>query len=341
LKLLGATVGIGLLVGCSSTRNMQVLTARPANITVDKSVKRIAIVNRSIGNEKSILEGILTGELPGKDMRLSRECITGLNQALCQSNRFTVTVYDRELASGSGTSTQLGPNLSWNVVGDICRQSGADAVLALEFFDSDFTVGNFSKASKTSDKVAVNNTATPLFYAGGTASATAGFRLYNNLNRTVIYEDSYRHNRVWKESARTYLEAAAKLLKKNDALLYVSRDLGANFSKQLIPMSYWEQRLMFKGKSALGIKGERLALTKNWEAAEEAWIQAYNSTTDLKERGALAYNIALANEVLGDYDKAKKWVTTAYTENGDSRALQYSKIIDGLLYDRQRFQQNQ
>lgn len=339
LRLLAVLAGAMLLLGCSSTRNMRVLTARPANITIDRSIKRIAIVNRAIPLQKSVVEGVLTGELPGTDAKLSRECISGINQELSSSNRFEVSLYNHELLSGSLSSTEFGPCLSWNTIGDICKKTGADAVLSLEYFDAAYTLENLSKASKTIDKVLVNNTGEAIFSAGGTASARAGFRIYNNTNRTISYENSYKHSKVWRQSARTYLEAASKLLKRNEAIVYVSRDLGANFSRQLIPMSYWEQRLMFKGKNPESVKAERLALTNNWEAAADAWLRAFNGATKPKERAAIAYNLALANEVLGSYDNAKKWIVTSYTEGGDKRALQYSRIIDGLIADHQRLQQ--
>lgn len=328
-----------LLAGCSSTRNMRVLTARPANIPIERSIKRIAIINRAIPLQKSIIEGVITGELPGTDVKLSRECISALNQELGTSNRFTTTVYNRELLSGSLNSTEFGPYLSWNTISEICKKTEADAVLSLEYFDAGYTLENLAKASKTIDKVLTNNTGEPIFSANGTASAKAGFRIYNNHNQSVIYENGYRHNRVWKQTARTYLEAAAKLLKRNEAIVCVSRELGSSFSRQLIPMSYWEDRLMFKGKNPLSVKAERLALTRNWEAAADTWKQAFDQAVKPKERGAIAYNLALANEVLGNYELAKKWIVTSYTEGGDRRALEYSKIIDGLIYDNQRMQQ--
>jgi len=315
---------------------MQVLTTRPARVAIDQHIKRIVIVNRSIGNEKSVIEGVLTGELPGKDTQLSRYCIQGVMQELSSSSRFTVVAFDKELPSGNPTSTSFGPALTWNSIADICRRTGADAVLTLEFFDSDYTLLNAGKAAKTNDKVVVNNTTEPLFYATGTASANAGFRIYNNLNRSISYEDSYRYNREWRQSARTYLEAASKLMKKNEAMENVSRDLGANFSRMLIPTRYWENRLMFKGKSALAVKAERLALTSNWEEAVSVWLQAYSSATEPKERGAIAYNLALGYEVLGEYESAKKWVSTSYIDSGNSKALRYSEIIDGLIADRKR-----
>jgi tetratricopeptide (TPR) repeat protein len=52
-------------------------------------------------------------------------------------------------------------------------------------------------------------------------------------------------------------------------------------------------------------------IVQNWESALELWRQAFNLTTNTKLRAEAANNIAIAYEILGDYDEALKYAKLA------------------------------
>lgn len=319
-----------LIQGCA-TRGMRVLTTRAANIAVSKDIKKIVLVNRTQGDGSGVVEGILSGELPGSDAALVQECMRGLNETLNLSTRFQTTMHDQILKSGNASGTQFGAYLEWAEVDSICNKTGADALLAIEFFDSDFLV------SPPIPRVGSN----PLvFDSRATANARGGFRLYDRAKKAIVYEDFYRHTRNWTSSGGSIIAAANQLLRRNDALRTISYDVGSRFAQQLVPLNYWEDRLMFRGKEDATKRAERLALTENWAGAAEIWKQAYNNpTAKAKHKAAAAYNLALSYEVMGNLDEAKSWIQKAYVETGNPKALRYSDIIDRLIVNRARLEQ--
>lgn len=334
------SLALFFLFSCSGTRNIQVLTTRPALITVDKQIQQLVLVNRSKGGNLSIVEGLLTGELPSNDAALSKECMRGLYNGLSQSNRFKVALHDGILNSGSATSTDFGRALDWDLVQQLCRQHQADALLSLEFFDSDFNVANVTSNARnnTQDRV-TNTTGRPLFTARGTATAKAGFRIYNPSTRSILFDERFQFSRYWNTQAGSYLEAAAKLLRRNDALMAVSNGLGSAFVPRIVPTTAWEPRSLFKGKTQTSKLAERQALTQQWEQAIQTWQNDYTGPVSKIEKYKIAFNIALAYEVMGNLVQAKQWATTAYTLSGKQRALRYVNFLSQRIQDQVKLQQ--
>lgn len=314
---------------CSSVRDMKVLTTRPAYITLDGSIKKLVIVNRTKLHQKSIIENLLGGQIPGNDESLSKECIRSIIQTLNNSNRFTSVIYNKPLIKTTSNNTQAISFLSWPEVQQICSETNTDAVLAIDYFESNYKVINVSGTNPATS----NPSGTPVLSATGTATAKATFRIYDLNKKAIAYDNQYQTTHTWTETASTYIEAVAKLANRNDALMKVSYQLGNRFADEIIPNTSWEARLMYKGKEDLTKKAERQALTNNWEAAAQTWEQAYNTSSDLKAKGNIAYNLALSYEVIGDLDKAKSWITKSYIDGGNKKALSYSSIIDGLISD--------
>lgn len=329
IRLLYLFLAITVLSGCA-TRGMRVLTTRAANIVVPSHIKKVVLINRSKADGSAAVEGFFSGELPGSDLALSQECLRGLNQTLNRSTRFQTTINERILQSGNASSMQFGTYLDWATVEAICDSAGADALLAVEFFDSDFTI------TPPVPRVGSN----PItFETTANANARAGFRLYDRVKKSVVYENYFRHSRRWSATGANIIETASRLLRRNDALRQISYSLGEDFAAQLVPLNYWEDRRMFRGKDDATKRAERLGLTDNWREAATVWESAFMSSDKAKIRAAAAYNLALSYEILGDLDLAKKWVSESYVTNGNRHALRYSEIIDNLIINKRRLEE--
>ena len=114
-------IALMLLFACSSSKNVTIYTTRPAEITFPSSVETLVLVDRTIydDNTLSILEGIITGELPDEDNFGTQELINGMRNQLNLSSRFNIRVADERLKGNSLTSVFPDP-ISWRVIDALC-----------------------------------------------------------------------------------------------------------------------------------------------------------------------------------------------------------------------------
>ncbi|WP_300352917.1 DUF6340 family protein [Fluviicola sp.] len=312
---------------CKTTQGMRIEVQRPATISVNPKIKSLALLNHSIPGKFGLIEGTLTLETPKQDKELSNECIKGIDELLRTSERFQIKRCDSSMLASKNTSVDFGGMMNWDQVDSICKKYETDAILSLEFFDTDFSVINPAATAATTVQNVLNGNGAEIEITGK-ATARAGFRLYDPATKTVIYEDRYKQDKTWRQRSTNPVEAIARLIKRNEALTQVSYFTGQSFAHDLVPLYFWEQRMMYIGKKG-GMKiGSRQALTRDWEGALKTWKEEYESNPKSKIRARAAYNVALAYEVLNDLQNAKAWVQKSYIEDGKSEALEYSNILE-------------
>ena len=78
-------------------------------------------------------------------------------------------------------------------------------------------------------------------------------------------------------------------------------------------------------------QGSRYADVGSWQAAADAWESGINQAQP-EEAGQLAYNVAIAYEVLGEFEKAREWAEKAYVVYGNGKARAYVSNLDDRLY---------
>ncbi len=262
-----------------------------------------------------------------------------MNQLLQTSDRFKIRYCEGVMNASDPQSLQFGEMLSWEIVDSLCKSTGSEALLVLEFFDTDFSIIN-PGASAVSAVGAVLNGNTQSIEVSGTAKTIAGFRVYIPATKTVVYEDRFSWSKTWRQSSTNPIEALNKLVKPNQALMETSYNTGYEFGRSIIPLYYWENRSMYKGKKDLIAKGQRQALAKDWEAAILTWKEAsYDNEFKPKTKARAAFNLALGYEVLGDLVQAQKWIQTSYVEDGKEEALTYSNILDKRIREQERLKE--
>lgn len=329
-KLLLFPVYFLLINSCAGTRNMRVEVMRPALITIPSNIKSIAILNRSIPSGKVSLESALTLEKPAQDKELSENCLRGLIDLLNTSNRFQVKKCESTMFSSDPKSLSFGLALAWNSVDSLCLKYEVDALMVLEYFDTDFSVLNpGATAANTIGNVLNGNQVS--VQVTGTAKSFCGYRVYYSKTKSILYEDRFDYKKTWTQNSSNPIDAVSKLIKKNDALYDVSYETGQEFAMKVIPLYYWENRDMYKGKKGDMERGERQAIAKDWEGAFKTWVEVYEMNNKNKIRAIAAFNAALACEVLGKLYDAQIWIQRAYIEDGKEVARNYSDIIDYRL----------
>lgn len=334
------TVAFVLLSACSSSKNVTIITTRPAEITFPSSVQNLVIVDRTVYDEStlSILEGIITGELPEEDQFGTQELIDGIFDQMKNSSRFNMTVAAERIVGNSVTNVLPEP-LSWRVINALCKKYDAQSVIAVEMFDTDFVIADGVKKVKKMRKVDGKEKEVEVneYTAEGVADVTIGIRVYEPESKRIIDQEIINRSRTWKVEGSTIQDALNNLIAKNKATGYISRKIGQNYAYKIAPMPVRLTR-SFETESddtpELAL-GARHAEVGNWKEAAEVWKSGI-SNAPIEDAGYLTYNIAVAYEVLGDLDNALKWAERSYVEYQNDDALHYVNLLRDRMADEEQ-----
>jgi len=315
------------LLSCSSVKEMQVLVPKPTLVKFPNDVKRIVIVDKTQGNFLTAIEGVLTGEMIGIDKILSQECISGLTNPFLKNSDIQITRYSERLKSENKTSTGFGTAMNWNQVQQIANQNNADALLVLEYFDSDFTVRNATSP---------NNVGAILFQ--GFAKAKVGIRIYLPKTQSLFYENSFSFSKTYGETAVNKQLLLGKLLIGTDAMKYVSYELGNFVGKRFVTYKTWEDRVLMKSKTKATQKAERQILAQDYTNAIATLQDAYKTEQNVSIKADIAHNLGYCYEIDGDLELSKKWLTDAFILSENSKTQSYLDIINRRITEKKQLE---
>lgn len=339
-------VSLALLLVFSSCkmRTVSFTVVRPADINVPLHIDTLLVLNRTYFDSRAIgvVESILTGELPGEDKAGTQETMDALQNILGTSNRYVIkNAY--EVYPGNSITSAFPNPLAWSDIDNLCGKYNANAVMAIEIYDTDFIVTN---AQKTVEKEITENGVKKKvqqveYHAEGVANILIGFRLYDPKNKTIVDQQQVRMSRTWNASASTLQEALAKLIIRGEAIKQISRMAGESYARKIAPTPVWLSRQYYKkGKTTpLVASGVRQAEVNDWEGAIETWKNALPKAKSKKDAARICLNLAVAYEVIGDLENARTLANKAYVDYGNKKAKHYSAALDQRFYDQQRLQE--
>lgn len=328
IKILIATASVFLLFNSSAWVNLTLV--RPSEIMLPENIRTIAIVDRTVqeDNPKNKLEQVLTGEFFRQDEQAVVQVAEGFISGCSGLERYHIIRAEEKFGS-DGTKNTFPTPMHWDQVSDICNKYEADAIMAIEIFDSDFIVTHSPVKIETN-----NDLGLPVvrleYHAVGVAIINFGIRLYDATGRVILdaYQTTHRLN--FEARGGTIQIALNQMLDKVQAVNQTSFDAGFIYASRITPTYYRVTRYFYdKPKKKLG-PGVRMSEVADWNGAIDAWIQVVN-TGKKKHAGRAAFNIAVAYEVLGDLEQAKKWAARAYTEFEDKEADEYYKVISNRI----------
>jgi hypothetical protein len=316
--ILGFTLLI--MLSCSSVKEMQVYVPKPTIVKLPSDVRRIVIVDKTQGNFLTAIEGVLTGEMLGIDKILSQQCISGLTNPFLNNSDIQITRHPERLKSENMTSTNFGTVMSWNQVKEIANQNNAEAVLVLEYFDSDFTIR---------DVTSPNNVGVILFQ--GFAKAKVGIRIYLPKSESLFYENSFTFSKTYGETAASRQLLLGKLLVGTDALKYVSYELGNFIGQRFVTYKTWEDRVLMKSKTDATKRAERQILSQDYANAIATLQDAYKTEQNPSNKADIAHNLGYCFEIEGDLELSKKWLTESFILSGNRKTQNYLDIINNRI----------
>lgn len=321
----------------SSTTKIDVL--QPAEIFITENIETIVTIDRSKPAKGfgSFLEGILTGEEIGQDKEGRRRALEGLTEALTRTPRFNV-IHSGYEKTGANASLRLIEPMNWYEVKALCDEFNADAVLAIEMYDSDLAIESTENERKKKNKEGQEYTET-YFKEEMDLSIKMGWRLYDPTNKVIIDEFTTRDDDRGSAEGKTKEDARDKLPDAFNMARDISFIAGQLYGERIAPTWVSVNRDYYdtvKGEDKIAMeKGARMAETRDWRGAAEVWTTIISNTYEEETKGKAAYNIAIANECLGKLQNARDWAQKAYVDYGNKRAKGYIQTIERRIYEQQ------
>ena len=322
---------------CSSTRRVTFHVTRPAEITLPADVNTLLLIDRTKFSNQFLnaLEGLLTGELPADDKIAAQEALISLKGKLDASPRFNVKILPDRF-TGNSLDGSFPQALEWNFIEQLCADNQAEAVIALEVFDSDFIITRGTRIKKRTEGSgdARREVEYTEYYAEGVGNIKMGLRTYYSKGHTLIDQQLISRSNRWEGTGTSAADALAALISKSNANKHLARIVGGDYAYKISPMPFTISRPFYaKSKHIPEVEeGARYADVNKWEEAIDSWKRGL-AKAEGKEAGRLAYNVAIGYEVLGEYGTALSWAQDAYTRYGNKDGRTYSRQLQDRIRD--------
>lgn len=277
------------LASCATPRMFTTLeTLHPAEVSFDPAVQRVLIVNNSVvqpyntghSDFKTFNEIETPTNVSLKFDSAAIFCIASLKENLEETGFFRSVDMELKSQNSSGLFSLVFP-LKPDNVRQLCREYGADAVIALNYIEIEDRLIKNRKNEPGALDVKVK-TKWEILYPDGRANATKDF----------VDEFS------WEEFQ------SRNLPERYDALVDATILTGGNIARRMIPQWEKEERYFFTPKNPLFTQAMHAFSQRNWTEAINLWEQAGSENSNATLKFYAVNNIAIVYEIMGDFDKA-------------------------------------
>jgi hypothetical protein len=323
----------GLLVSCK-TNQLYLNVIEPAPVTISKDIKKVGVINRSMPTDETKIIDVLDKALSLEGVNLDKDgaeqAIMGLSDELMNNARFDEVKTLTDIDFRTPKLGMFPVPLSWEIVGKICKETGTDALFALEYYDTDTKLVYSTQNAGTKEVFGVKIPSV-VHQADMETIVKTGWRIYDPVNQVIADEFNHFESVVFTGKGVNPLVAVAALIGRKEAIIDVSNRAGHDYALRIIPFRNRVYRDYFvKGTNNFKI-AKRKAQMDQWDEAGQLWEK---ETANPKPRiaGRACYNMGIINEINGNVEEALKWVRKAYADYNTKQAREYSKILENRLY---------
>jgi hypothetical protein len=334
MKKLFLLILISFLLASCKMNHLYLNVIEPAPVTLSPHIKKVGVINRSTPTDETKILDVLDKALSLEGVNLDKDgaeqAITGLSSELLNNSRFDEVRNLSDIDFRTPSLMGIFPvPLSWDIVSKICKETGSDALFALEYYDTD-TKLRYSTRDGGAKAVLGVKIPDIVHQADMETIVKTGWRIYDPANKTIADEYHHVQSVVFTGIGITPLVAVAGLIGRKDAIIEVSNKAGHGYALRLIPYELRVIRDYFvKGTNNFKI-AKRKALVGKWNEAAELWEQ---ETTNPKRKvaGRATYNMAIINEINGNLPDALAWAQKAWEYYKIRQALRYVDILENRL----------
>ena len=208
-----------ILSSCK-TNELYLNVIEPAPVTLPPYIKKVAVINRSTTTDETkaldVADKVLSLEGAKLDAESAMESIKGLSEELMNNSRFTEVKALDKIDFRTSSLAAFPVPLSWDIVGQICRENGTDALFSLEKFDTDTKIGYSNR--KTEIKTLLGNIPALEHQADMETIVKTGWRIYDPAGKAILDEFIYTDAVVFHGKGINPVLAAAALVGRKDAV---------------------------------------------------------------------------------------------------------------------------
>lgn len=310
------------------TNNLTLSVTEPAPIDMPAGVKRVGIINRTntlmINQTVKEIDELLSLEMITVDSTAGLKAIDGVYSELNASQRFGYLAKIQTPIYDNDYTNRFSPPITQGEIIKICDDNNLDAVISLEFFDTDTKV-DYAVVPVQKNIAGVNIKAVET-QATAMTNIMLGWRVYGASGDILYDEFPTTQKAVSSGRGINPLKAVNAIIGQKGLVEQVSYNTGVNYAQDFMPFSHRVGRIYYvKGTDNFKI-GKRLAVAGKWNDAATYWEKEINNPK-AKIAGRAYYNMAIINEINGDLDAAINWAEQSYTLFNNKKALKYLNVL--------------
>ncbi|MFW6352046.1 MAG: DUF6340 family protein [Bacteroidota bacterium] len=302
-----------LVTGCVSPYsifNLDVL--KPAKVDVPVEIASVVVVDNAYPMQAgdSVVHKI---KLPVQEYSIDTILLDNFGQVAIESfaeslksKSFFDSVYVvNESFNTLEDGKPLAP-LSVFLIDSLCNYYNAQAVIELGYYQYG-TVLNVIDAGEQ-------------YYSALDVRVNTYWKIHNRLADSVMNVHLQKDTIFWEGAGATVEESIGELPFLKDALKEAALYSGIQYSGYIAPTWQTTRRVFFKQGHTLFYEALEYVNRDQWDEAARVWYHIYETGKE-KQKARAAYNLALAQEVKGNFIEATAW---AY------RSMQHYKELAGL-----------
>lgn len=283
------------LSSCVQYKFISIQTLKPSELSIPKDFIQPVIVAGIYRGVQGVPESLAQAAL---DSLAAMEACTVLAESLSESPWFQDVNLPVKQHYRDDSSHLILP-YTWEKVETMAEVENADLLISLEYI----------KITPKTDGYSFWDGALQSYYGYLSMNIYAYWRIYNLYNKKVVAEYLYCDTLIWEQTDFYKVRMGDQLPGFFSAAAFCGYEVGKEYAKKIAPSWMDDQRLFFtKGPKQME-KAEAFVYENQWIDAAAQWqIILQNPKKRSRDAARAAFNMALANEMLGKFDIALEWL---------------------------------
>jgi hypothetical protein len=284
-----------LLHACAEYKVVSIQTLNPSKVIIPQNFYKPKI---SVSYYKGISGDMESFAKASADSIAGDEAANALRYLLQDSPWFEnfsipISYYERK-----DESPYILP-FSWEKVEAICAPDTADLLISLEYISISPSINTYSFSENYIK-----------YYHGAlTVKSYAYWRIYNLQTQKVFGELLIRDTLVWEKDDFDPVIIGKQLPGIFQSASHMGYLIAEEYAKHIAPTWADEQRMFYSIGSKEMRQGAVFASNNQWLDAAKNWQLVYNNKNTSPElAGKAAFNLALANEMHGNFEASIEWL---------------------------------